>query len=173
MRKFITAALLAAVAMPVASLPAPASAQSNREIRQDRRDVRQERRDVRQAERRGNPRQVRQERRELRGARQELREDRRDRARNWGQNDWRDWRGRNRSLYARGNWRAPFRYNSWRPGVRIGASFWAPRYRISDPWRYRLPHPTRNQAWVRHYDDLLLVDMRRGIVLRVIRNFYW
>jgi len=26
---------------------------------------------------------------------------------------------------------------------------------------------------VRHYDDVLLIDTRRGIVLRVIHNFYW
>lgn len=171
MKKFITAALLAAVAMPVA-IPA-AQAQSNRELRRDRQDIRQERRDVRQAEQRGNPREVRQERRELRGARQEYREDRRDRNRRWGNDDWRGYRNTNRGLYSRGNWRAPFRYNSFRPGVSIGVSFYGPRYRISDPWRYRLPQPGYNQVWVRHYDDLLLVDTRRGRVIRVVRGFYW
>ena len=146
MRKIISAALIAIVAVPVVA-PATASAQ-NREARQDRRDYRQDRR-------------------------QDRRDYRDDRNRRWGDNDWRDWRGRNRSLYSRGSWRAPFRYQSWRPGVRISASFWGPRYRISDPWRYRLPIPGRNRVWVRHYDDLLLVDMRRGTVVRVIRNFYW
>ena len=116
---------------------------------------------------------MRQERRELRGARQEYREDLRDRDRNWGANDWNDHRGRNRGLYARGNWNAPFRYNSFRAGGRIGLNFYSPRYRISDPWRYHLPRPGWNQVWVRHYNDLLLVDTRRGYVIRVIRNFYW
>lgn len=171
MKKLITMALLAAVAMPVAAMPTAASAQSARELRRDRQDIRQERRDVQRAERSGDPRRVRQERRELRGAQREYREDRRDRR--WGNNDWRDWRGRNRGLYSRGNWRAPFRYQSWRPGLRIGAGLYAPRYRISDPWRYRLASPGYNQVWVRHYDDLLLVDIRRGVVLRVIRDFYW
>jgi Ni/Co efflux regulator RcnB len=172
MKKFITAALLAAVAMPVA-LPATAQAQSQREIRRDRQDVRQERRDVQRAERRGDPREVRQERRELAGARQELREDQRDRNRRWGNNDWQGWRNSNRGIYSRGNWRAPFRYQTFRPGLRIGFDLFGPRYRISDPWRYHLPVPGYNQVWVRHYDDLLLVDTRRGVVLRVIRNFYW
>ena len=30
-----------------------------------------------------------------------------------------------------------------------------------------------NQRWVRNYDDLMLVDIRRGIVIDVIRGFYW
>jgi Ni/Co efflux regulator RcnB len=164
MRKFITAALLAAVAMPVA-IPA-AQAQS----REDRRDYRQDRRDDR--------RDYRQDRHDdRRDWRQDRRDDRRDyrddRNRRWGNDDWRGWRNSNRGLYSRGNWRAPFRYNSFRPGVSIGVSFYGPRYRISDPWRYRLPQPGYNQAWVRHYDDLLLVDTRRGRVIRVIRGFYW
>ncbi len=109
----------------------------------------------------------------MREARREYREDRRDRDRNWGNNDWRDWRGHNRSVFSRGNWRAPFRYQSFRPGVRIGLNFYGSAYRINDPWRYRLPRPGYNQVWVRHYDDLILVDTRRGRVIRVINNFYW
>lgn len=168
MKKLITAALLVAVAMP-----ASAQAQSQREIRRDRQDVRQEQRDVNRARRSGDPREVRQEQRELAGARQELREDRQDRNRRWGNNDWQGWRNSNRGVYARGNWRAPFRYQSFRPGLRIGFDLFGPRYRIPDPWRYHLPNPGFGQVWVRHYDDLLLVDTRRGVVVRVIRNFYW
>ena len=68
---------------------------------------------------------------------------------------------------------APFRYQRFRPGLRIGASFYGSRYIISDPWRYRLPQAGYGRAWVRHYDDLLLIDTRRGTVIRVINNFYW
>lgn len=169
MRKLIIIALMAATAMPSVAM-----AQSQREIRRDRQDVREERRDVDRAIRRGDsPREIREERRELRGARQELREDLRDRNRNWGRNDWRNYRNGNRTLYARGNWRAPYRYQAFRPGVRIGAGFYGQRYWINDPWRYRLPNPVGYQRWVRHYDDLLLVDTRRGMVIDVIRNFYW
>jgi Ni/Co efflux regulator RcnB len=95
-----------------------------------------------------------------------------DRNRNWGRDDWRGYRDTNRGLYARGNWRAPFRYNAFRPGLRIAPNYFGQQFWISDPWRYRLP-PTRGfQRWVRHYDDVLLVDTRRGVVVDVIRGFY-
>ncbi len=147
MRKLILTALIAATVMPVA-----AEAQSWRDGRRDdRREWRGDRRD----DRRGG-------------------DDRRDdRNRRWGDNDWRDWRGSNRGLYARGNWRAPFRYYAFRPGGRIAPSYWGSAYWINDPWRYRLPPAGYGERWVRHYDDVLLIDTRRGIVLRVLNNFYW
>lgn len=173
MKKFITAALLAAVAMPAVALPSAAQAQSNRELRRDRQDIRQEQRELRDAQRRGDRSDVRREARDVREARQEYREDLRDRNRRWGANDWRTYRNSNRGIYARGNWRAPFAYNRFRPGARIGASYYGPRYVISDPWRYRLPPVGAYQRWVRHYDDVLLIDTRRGTVVRVIPGFYW
>lgn len=168
MRKWIITALMAATA-----LPAAASAQSNGEVRHDRRDVRHEQRELDQARRTGDRRDVREERRDVRDARQELREDVNDRNRRWARNDWSDWRNRNRSVFARGNWNAPFRYNAFRVGVRIAPVYYGPRFFVADPWRYHLPPAGFNQRWVRHYNDLLLVDVRRGIVIDVIRNFYW
>lgn len=167
MRNLITLALLAATAMPAA-----ASAQSNAELYRDRRDVRQQQRELDRAQARGDRRDIRDQRQDVREARQEFREDRRDRDRRWGDNDWRDYRGQNRTLYARGNWRAPFRYNSFRDGARIAPSYYGRGYWVNDPWRYRLPTAVGYQRWVRHYDDVLLVDTRRGYVVRVIRNFY-
>ncbi len=172
MKKFVMTALIAAVAMP-AALPTAASAQSGREVRRDREQLREEQRELRDAQRRGDRRDVREERRDVQEARRELREDVNDRNRRWGDNDWRDYRGRNRGVYARGNWRAPFRYQRFRPGLRIGVNYFSPRYTISDPWRYRLPPAGRNLRWVRHYDDVMLVDVRRGIVIRVIPGFFW
>lgn len=170
MRSLITAALLAATAL----VPAAAQAQGRGELRRDRQEIREERRELRQAQRFGDRRDIREERRDLREARREYREDLRDYRRNdWRRNDWRDYRQRNRALYAGGNWRAPFGYNSFRPGVRIGAPYYTQRYWISDPYRYHLPRPVGFQRWVRHYDDLLLVDTRRGFVVDVIRGFYW
>jgi Ni/Co efflux regulator RcnB len=159
MRKLITAALLAASALA----PAAAQAQSRGELRRDRQEIREERRDVRDARRFGDRRDVRGERRDLRAARQEYREDLRDR------------RGDRRFYHQsrRGNWRAPFGYSVFRPGVRIGQPFYQQRYWISDPYRYNLPRVVGFQRWVRHYDDLLLVDTRRGVVLDVLRNYYW
>ncbi|PKP89982.1 MAG: hypothetical protein CVT77_16315 [Alphaproteobacteria bacterium HGW-Alphaproteobacteria-16] len=171
-KKLLIGALIAAVAMP-AMAPATASAQSSREIRRERQDLREERRDVRQAQRYGDRRDVQRERRDVREARRDVRQAVRERDRRWGRDDWRGYRTQNRNLYARGNWRAPFRYNSFRTGVRIAPQYYGSRYYISDPWRYRLPPVAGYQRWVRHYDDVLLVDVRRGVVVRVIRNFFW
>ncbi len=165
MRHLITAALLAAVAFP-----AVAGAQ-DRELRRDRQDIRQEQRDVRQARRYGDRRDVRSERRDVRDARQEYREDLRDR-RQYGRNDWQGYRQNNRAVFARGDYNAPFRYNSFRPGARIGAPYYQQRFVIADPYRYRLPRAVGNQRWVRHYNDVLLIDTRRGYVVDVLRGFY-
>lgn len=167
MRKLIIAALMAATIMPSAAM-----AQSQGELRRDRQDIRQEQREVNRAVHRGEPRhEIRDQQRDVRDARREYREDRRDR--NWGRNDWRTYRTGNRALYARGNWRAPYRYQAFRPGIHIKPVYYSQRYWIADPWRYRLPHAVGQQRWVRHYDDMLLVDVRRGVVIDVIRNFYW
>lgn len=168
MRKLITAALLAASALA----PAAANAQSYGELRRDRQDIREERRELRDAYRRGDRGDIRDERRDLREARREYREDRRD-FRQDRRDDWRAYRQGNRALYRGGDWRAPFRYNSFRPGVRIGSPYYAQRYWINDPYRYRLPRAYGYQRWVRHYNDVLLIDTRRGIVLDVIRGFYF
>ncbi|WP_085808359.1 RcnB family protein [Sphingomonas sp. TZW2008] len=178
MRKLIIPTLIAAIA-----LPGVASAQ-NGELRRDRQEIREQQRDVRDAQRRGDWREVEEQRRDLRDARQEYRDDRRDRYedrrdrfedrnRAWGRNDWQGYRNQNRALYSRGNWRAPFRYNTFRTGARIAPLYYGQRYWINDPWRYRLPAARGNARWIRHYNDVVLVDYRRGIVLNVIRNFYW
>ena len=174
MRKTIIAGLLAATLVPVAA-QAQISPSERRELQRDRQDIRQERRDVDRAYRSGDPREIRQEQRELRGARQEYREDRRDAVRdnNWGRNDWRQYRNTNRDVYRGYGWRSENRYQSFRPGIRIGVGYYSPRYYINDYSRYRLPRPGYNQRWVRHYNDVLLIDTRRGIVIDVIRNLYW
>ncbi len=174
-RKLILTALMAAVAMPTLA-PTTAAAQS-REVRRERQDLREERRELRQAERRGSARDVREERRDVREARRDVRDARRDAAqdrnRRWGNDDWRSYRNRDRRTFARGSWRAPFRYYGFRTGMSISPRYFSSRYYISNPWRYRLPPAYGNQRWVRHYDDVLLVDVRRGRVIRVIRNFFW
>lgn len=166
MRKLMTLGLIAATLMPAA-----ASAQSWGEIRRDQRDLRQEQRELDRAYRSGNPYRIQEERRDVRQARQELREDYRDRA--WGRDDWRDWRRDHRDIYARGRWDAPFRYQAFRPGVRIAPGYWGGRYYIADPWRYHLPPARPWQRWVRHYDDVLLIDTRRGVVVDVYRGFFF
>ena len=167
MRKLITMGLIAAAAMP-----AMASAQSQRELQRDRQDIREEQRELSRARQSGDRGDIRDERGDLRDARREYREDFNDRNYRWGANDWRNYRTYNRNLYARGNFRAPFRYTRFAIGGRIAPSFFGSAYWIRDPWRYRLPAAGRNLRWIRHYNDVLLVNYRTGRVVQVQRGFY-
>ena len=150
--RFLTAGLIAAM-----MIPAVAQAQT-REIERDRRELREEQRDLRQAQRHGSQRDVREARRDVRDARQDLRESRRD------------WRRDTRYQ----NWRAPFRYHQFRAGSALRPNYYAPTYRLNYDSRWGVPRAGRNLAYVRHYDDLLLVNVRTGNVVRVYRNhFRW
>ena len=142
----ITATVTAATLTPVA-----ASAQrhdtSRAELRRDRQDIREERR-------------------EYRDARRAYREDRRD---------YRQERSHGRPHYAPHHgprFAAPFRYRSFNVGATIGSAYWGPRYRISPQRSWGLPPAARQFTYVRHYDDLLLINVRTGRVARVYRNFY-
>jgi Ni/Co efflux regulator RcnB len=156
MRKIIILGLLAATVMP-----GGVQAQSYGEARRSQRDVREEQRDLRQAQRHGDRRDVREARGNLRDARQESRE------------DWQDYRRTHRDVYRGGNWRAPFRYSKWNVGAQLRPTYYSSRYYISDPYRYRLPRPGANLQWVRHYNDVLLVNVRTGRVMQVHRGFFW
>lgn len=153
--KLISVALLAAMLSPVA-----ASAQTH-ELRRDRQDIRQEQRELERARRHGTPGQVHEQRRDVRDARREYRE------------DWRDYRSRNRAAFRAPAFRAPFRYHRFSSGSSIDRRYWAPGYRVNNYARYRLPEPGRNQRYVRHYNDVLLVNVRTGRVVRAFNSFYW
>lgn len=155
MKFLITAAAVAATLSPMA-----AQAQT-RELQRDRQDVREERRELRDAQRYGNRNDVREERREFRDAKREYRE------------DWQDYRDRNRNAFRGSRFNAPFRYRTFNNGVAIGTSYYAPRYRLNNYASYRLPQPGRYQTYVRHYNDVLLVNTRTGRVVRAYRGFYW
>lgn len=156
MRKFIILGLIAATA-----LPTMASAQSYGEARRSERQLREEQRDLRQAQRYGDRRDIREARRDVRDARQERNE------------DWRDYRRNNRNVYRAGRWEAPFRYRAWNAGARLQPAYYGSRYYIADPYRYRLPRAGANQRWVRHYNDVMLVNIRTGRVVTVHRGFFW
>jgi Ni/Co efflux regulator RcnB len=153
---------IAALMIGMSLVPAAAFAQT-RELNRDRQDVREERRELDRAIRNGDRREIRDERGDLREAKRELREDRQD---------WRGYRNSNPRLYSRGRWNAPFRYNRFNVGVRIAPNYYGQRYWIADPYRYRLARPYAGTRWVRHYDDVLLVNVRTGRVLQVNRGFY-
>jgi Ni/Co efflux regulator RcnB len=149
----LTTALIAATLAPVA-----AQAQDGRRD-QDRREARQDNREDRREWRQDN----RNDRREWR---QDNRNDRRE--------DWQRWRESNRNDYRRGNWNAPFRYRSFNTGVTVPRNYWGSRYYVNNWSNYRLPRPAYNYyRYIRHYDDLLLINTRNGRVVRVYRSFYW
>ncbi|MFN3451092.1 MAG: RcnB family protein [Sphingorhabdus sp.] len=152
--KFLIAAVIATTLTPMA-----AQAQT-RELNRDRQEIRQEKREVQDARRYGDRQDVREERRDVREARQEYKE------------DWREYRQKNRRAFQGSRFNAPFRYRTFNSGVSIGATYYAPRYRVSNYANYRLPNPGRYQTYVRHYNDVLLVNTRTGRVIRAYRGFY-
>jgi Ni/Co efflux regulator RcnB len=165
MRKFILTALIAATAaIPASAMARDSDYVSRGELRRDRHVVQSEYRDLREAYRRGNHRDIREERREYGDARREYREDR---------GDWREHRRHNQDVYRRGNWHSDHSYRRFNTGHRLDRGYYGSRQIINDPWRYRLPQTHGYSRWVRHHDDVLLVDMRTGHVRNVIRNFFW
>ena len=138
-------------------VPTMAQAQ-NREIREERRELREERREYRDAQRYGDRDDVREERREYRDAQRDYRDAKRD------------WRQDRR--YS--NYRAPFGYRQFNVGVTLRPQYYAPSYRMGWDQRWGVQRPGRNLTYVRHYNDLLLVNERNGRVVRVYRNhFRW
>ncbi len=157
MKKLIFLAIVAS-----SLVPSLAQAGTTRgELARDRHDIRDERRDLNKAYRHGDRSDVRDAREDLREAKQEYRE------------DWRDYRKTHSHIYRRGSWHAPFRYERVVIGRRLPPAFYGRPYIIANPGYYRLPPAYGTQRWVRHYDDVLLIDIRTGIVRSVIRDFYW
>ena len=78
---------------------------------------------------------------------------------------------RNYVVYA-----APYPAWRYRPvyvGYRLRPSFWGTRYVITDYGAFRVRAPSRWQRWIRYGDDLLLVNIRTGRVLRILPNAFW
>jgi Ni/Co efflux regulator RcnB len=158
MRKILIAALAAA-----ALIPTTASAQSGREVRQDRREVNQGQREVRRDVARGDFDEAREDRREVREDRRELRE------------DWQDYRRTHRNAFHRPAYVAPrgMRYRPVAVGARINQAFYGRPYRFGDYSNFRLPRPGANQQYIRYGNDVLLVNVRTGRVVRVFSGFFW
>lgn len=170
MKKALFAALLAATIIPVTGAHA-----QNRELRRDREQIREEqgelqqdRRQLDRAYRFGDRDDIRDERRDVREGRRDVHE-----ARQEFREDWREYRHRNHGLYRAARFDAPFRYRTFSVGVNIGRSYWGPRYHVNRVDRWRLPVAGPRQIYVRHYNDLLLVNTRSGRVVRVYRGFFW
>lgn len=140
--KFLTAGLIAAM-----MLPAAAQAQSAPHSR-DRYEQPRQQQKVREANRyNNNHRDTRQA--TVRQTQQDWRQDKR---------------------YS--NWRAPFKYQQFRAGSTLRSNYYAPTYRLSYDSRWGLPRAGANQTYVRHYNDLLLVNVRNGKVQKVYNNYF-
>ncbi|MCI4591390.1 RcnB family protein [Sphingobium sp. BYY-5] len=91
--------------------------------------------------------------------------------------DWNSYRNRYGDRYRIGRYYAPRGWNyGYRPfsvGIVLNSSLYANNYWLNDPYSYRLPPAYGTLRWVRYYDDALLVDVRDGYVVDVIRDFFW
>jgi len=150
MKTLIIAGILCSVAITGA-----ASAQSEREIRSDQRSVQQHQTELDDARDRNDKRAMQEANEDLRGARQELREDRRD---------------QETSQYV-----APYRHWSQSTpavGTHLRHKFYGRRYVISNPDHYGLGEIAENQRWIRYGDDVLLMNVREGLVVEVMPRRY-
>jgi Nickel/cobalt transporter regulator len=91
--------------------------------------------------------------------------------------DWQRYRYSNRDLYRQPRYYSPYgygySYQRFGIGIYLESILFGSRYRISNPWQYRLPDAQWPYEWVRYYDDVLLVDTRNGYVVDVIYDFFW
>lgn len=143
--KFLAAGLIAAMMVPAV-------------VQAQTRDIREERREYNNALRQGDRGDIREERREYRDAKRDVRE---------SQRDW-----RRDARYQ--NYRAPFKYQQFRVGSTLRSNYYAPAYRPAYDSRWGVPKAGRGLTYVRHYNDLLLVNERNGKVVRVYYNqFRW
>lgn len=174
--KALIGTLMLATTLPVATAPAFAQSRgevnrSERELNREQRQLQRERQQLQDARRYGDRRDVREQQRDLREQRRDVRDARREYREDL--RDYRDYRASNRKAFRGPAFRANFRYQQFRPGVRIAPNYYGQRYVVSNYRNYRLPNPGVRQTWVRHYNDMLLVNTRTGTVVRVIPNFYW
>ena len=155
--------------------------QMQRQQQQDARDFRQSERQVPQVMRDRHPLQVSNTPRF--GTQPPLRADAEQHLQNmhWNQNwrndsryDWHNYRRHHRSHFHLGFYIDPFGwgYQPFYAGYRMWPSYYGNQYWI-DPSLYGLPYPPPGAAWVRYYNDVLLIDLYSGTVLDVIPGFFW
>lgn len=91
--------------------------------------------------------------------------------------DWKRYRNQYRHIYHAPRYYAPrgwdYGYRRFSIGITLWSGLYGSNYWIDDPYYYRLPPAYGSLRWVRYYDDALLVDIRTGYVVDVIRDFFW
>jgi Ni/Co efflux regulator RcnB len=162
MKKFLTAAIAATLAMSSLGVASAAEAQSrgNYEQRQDRRDDRQDRR----ADRRDDRNDRREWRQDNRDDRREARQDQRAYAR-WQQSQRR---------YNAGRYYAPRGYQTrqWSYGQRMPSYYRSNQYVVSNYGQYGLRAPPRGYHYVRSGNDVVLAAVAGGLITAVIAGLF-
>ena len=177
MKKFLTAAIAATLAMSSLGVASAAEAQSRggyeqrHDRRDDRRDDRGDRRDDRRAERHDD----RQDRREWRDDRRERRQDYRDDRREYRQDQraYAHWQQSQRR-YNAGRYYAPrgYQQRDWSYGQRMPSYYRSNQYVVNDYNRYGLRAPPRGYHYVRSGNDVVLTAIAGGLITAVIAGLF-
>ena len=159
MKKFVTAAVAATVALSSVGVASAAEAQS-RDRYEQRQDRREDRREARQ-DRREDRREWRQERRE---DRQEARQQQRAYAR-WQQAQRR---------YNAPRYVAPrgYQYRQWSYGQSMPYAYRSGGYVVNDYARYGLQRPPHGYQYVRSGNDVVLAAIAGGLITAVIAGLF-
>jgi len=159
MKKILTAALAATLALSSLGVASAAEAQSrgNYEQRQDRRDDRNDDRGDRRDDRR-------EWRQDSRDDRREFRQDQRAFSR-WQQSQRR---------YNAGRYYAPrgYQQRDWSYGQRMPSYYRSNQYVVNDYSRYGLRAPPRGYHYVRSGDDVVLAAVAGGLIVAVIAGLF-
>lgn len=91
--------------------------------------------------------------------------------------DWRGYRDQHREVFRAQRYAVPrgwsYGYRRFSVGARLPGFFFGEQYWIDDPSEYRLPPAYGPYRWVRYYDDVILVDLRTGMVVDEVPGFFF
>jgi len=170
MKKILTAAIAATLAMSSLGVASAAEAQTrgNYEQRQDRRDDRRDDRGDRREDRRD-------ERRDDRSDRREWRQDSRDDRREFRQDQraYGRWQQSQRR-YNAGRYYAPrgYQQRDWSYGQRMPSYYRSNQYVVSNYGQYGLRAPPRGYHYVRSGNDVVLAAIAGGLITAVIAGLF-
>lgn len=163
MKKALTAALAATIAMT--SLGAASAAEAQSRGAYEQRQDRQERRDDRRDDRREAREDRREARQDARADRREFRQDQRAYAR---------WQRAERRYNAPSRYVAPRGYavRQWSYGQRMPSYYRTNQYVIRDYGRYGLRQPPYGYQYVRSGNDVVLAAIAGGLISAVIAGLF-
>lgn len=170
MKKILTAAIAATLAVGSMGMASAAEAQSRGgyDQRQDYRSDRGDRRDDRRADRRDDRRDTRNDRREWR---QDYRDDRRDFRQD--QPAYARWQQSQRR-YNAGRYHPPRGYQTrqWSYGQQMPHYYRSNQYVVSNYGQYGLRAPPRGYHYVRSGNDVVLAAIAGGLITAVIGGLF-